>query len=107
MYLKQVATNSEELRITRIFSEPLLRGDPQNHCVPVLDTFTDDKDERTTYIVMPFLHPMNEPEFYSVGDVVDFVDQALEVCDFWYNYPHSDVLHRDWRSCIGTELLIG
>lgn len=82
VYLKLVRTNSEELKIAKIFSGPLLRGDPQNHCVPILDTFPDENDENITYIVMPFLHPMDEPEFYWVGDVVDFVDQALEVCNY-------------------------
>lgn len=81
VYLKLVRTDSEELKIARIFSGPLLCGDPQNHCVPILDTFPDEDDENVTYIVMPFLHPMDQPEFYWVSDVVDFVDQALEVCN--------------------------
>lgn len=82
MYLKQVRTDSEELKIAQMFSSPLIREDPRNHCVPVLDAFPDNEDETLTYIVMPYLHEMNQPDFYWVGDVVDFVDQVLEVRDF-------------------------
>lgn len=78
VYLKAVTTNSDELKIGKMFSQWPLRNLPQNHCVPILDSFPDIEGD-VTYMVMPFLHPMNEPPFYLVQDVVDFVDQVLEV----------------------------
>lgn len=92
VYLKQVRTDSEELKIAQMFSSPLIREDPRNHCVPVLDAFPDNEDETLTYIVMPYLHDMNQPDFYWVGDVVDFVDQVLEGLAFMHQHA---VAHRD------------
>ena len=31
---------------------------------------------------MPFLRPANDPPFETVGEIIDYVDQVLEV------YPH-------------------
>ena len=31
-------------------------------------------------MVMPYLRPFNDPEFRTIGEVVDFVSQTLEVC---------------------------
>ena len=52
---------------------------PDNHCVPVLDTFTDPLDPRRTLLVMPWLRPYDDPEFAVVGEVIDFADQMLKV----------------------------
>lgn len=30
-------------------------------------------------MVMPYLRPCNNPEFATLGDVVDFIDQTIEV----------------------------
>ena len=52
---------------------------PKNHCVSVLDHFEDTDDPSMSYMVMPFLRPIDHPAFETVRDVVDFVDQMLEV----------------------------
>ena len=57
-----------------------LRDDPRNHSVPILDTFQDDEDEKISYVVMPLLRLMDNPEFEAVGEIVGFADQILEVC---------------------------
>lgn len=59
-------------------SEELTR-DKRNHCVPVIEHFQDDEDADISYIVMPFLRPIDEPPFETVDNVIDFVDQILEV----------------------------
>ncbi len=28
---------------------------------------------------MPYLRPFNDPEFYNIGELVDFIDQTMEV----------------------------
>ncbi len=68
--------NSEEIRIAQYLSS--LR-DPQNHCVPVLDVFADPSDPQSLLLVMPYLRQFNDPNFSSVGEVIDFVDQTMEV----------------------------
>lgn len=73
--IKRVPTSSEELKIVQLFSQLHLRTDSRNHCVPILDSFADYGNESVSYMVTPFLRPMNNPPFDLVGDVVDFVDQ--------------------------------
>ena len=80
VYIKRVSTGGDEVTIATYFSQDALRDLPYNHCVPVLETLQDDLDPSISYIVMPYLRLMNDPEFTHVDDVVDFVDQTIEVC---------------------------
>ena len=82
VYIKRVPTGSDEEKIACMFSENDLHNDPRNHCVPILDLFKDDEDERISYMVMPFLRLANDPRLYHVNDVVEFIDQFLEVCSW-------------------------
>jgi len=76
VYIKEVKTGDQESRIASMLAAV---EDPANHSVPILDTFTDLADDTTSYIVMPFLRSSDNPTFETVGEVVDFVDQLLEV----------------------------
>ena len=82
VYIKKVPTDSEEIRIATFLSGDSLRTDTRNHCVPILDVFPDDEDASNSYMIMPLLRHIDNPEFETVDDVVDFVDQVLEVCIF-------------------------
>ena len=53
--------------------------DPTNHSVPIIDTFQDLVDKSKSYLVMPFLRLIDDPDFEVVEEVLDFVDQILEV----------------------------
>lgn len=77
--LKTVKTDSERLRIPIFFSSKELRDDPRNHCVPILDVLPDSENEDQSILVMPFLRKYNCPEFETVYNVTDYVDQMLEV----------------------------
>ena len=79
MYIKRVRTDSEELRIALFLSADELLQDPRNHCVPIIDHFEDELESGMTFMVMPFLLPINKPAFETVDNVIDFVDQILEV----------------------------
>ena len=68
-----------------------LRRDPRNHCVPIFDVFVDTRDPTISFIVMPFLLPIDRPEFDTVGSILKCIEQLLEVS------PRSIRL-------IGTEL---
>ena len=72
-------TGDSESRVAIMLSSEPLSRDPQNHCVPILDSFVDDEDESVSYIVMPFLRLVEEPPMETVGEFIDFVDQILEV----------------------------
>lgn len=54
--------------------------DPRNHCVRILDVLQDPLDPEKKIIVMPLLKLFNRPEFTTVGEVVAFLKQAIEVC---------------------------
>ena len=58
---------------------PPLSEDPNNHSVPVLDTFEDETNAGVSYIVMPLLRNFDSPPFESVEDVLEFSEQVLEV----------------------------
>lgn len=79
VYIKRVTTGDKESSIACMLSSESLRNDSRNHSVPILDVFVDDEDPGLSYLVMPFLRYFNSPEFQTVGEVVDFVGQVLEV----------------------------
>jgi len=79
VYIKKVATNDQESRLALMLSS---YQDSTNHSVPILDIFTDTQDDSISYIVMPFLRPVDEPPFYAVEEILDFADQILEVTTF-------------------------
>lgn len=76
VYIKQVVTGDEESRLTLMLNS---HEDPANHTVTILDTFVDTTDETISYLVMPFLRLFDEPPFESIGEILDFADQVLEV----------------------------
>ncbi|KZV68704.1 hypothetical protein PENSPDRAFT_609718 [Peniophora sp. CONT] len=92
VYIKCVNTGDLESQIACALSSDALRRDPRNHSVPIEDVFADDEDPSVSYLVMPFLRRMNSPEFETVGEVVDFVDQILEGLAFMHE---QGVAHRD------------
>ena len=92
VFFKMIATDSDEMRIASFFSQNERKDDQMNHCVPILDSFADEHDPDTSYIVMPLMRAVDEPPFQFVQDVIDFVDQMLEVSLF------SDVTNAHPRS---------
>jgi hypothetical protein len=81
--IKRIFKNSGELDILSYLSSSELLSDPQNHCVPVLDVIAvpgaakQESDE--ILLVKPLLRAYRTPPFETVGQFVDFVEQALEV----------------------------
>lgn len=108
--LKRVKTSSPEIDIASFLSSKELRNDPRNHCVPVLDVIVD-KDPSLSYIVMPFLRYIDDPDFDTVGSILECADQFLEVEHACFPSSHiSDVLMlflRGLHSCTSTMLHIG
>ena len=78
VYIKRVPTNGDELKIALMLNAEPLRQDPKNHCVPVLDHFQNPDDSETSYMVMPYLRQLEDPNMRLVDDIVSFVDQILE-----------------------------
>ena len=79
VYIKRVKTGDAESKIAMYLRSGSLARDPRNHAVPVLDYFQDDEDPTISYMVMPFLRPIDDPDFEVVDEVAEFVSQILEV----------------------------
>ncbi|KAI0765735.1 kinase-like domain-containing protein [Trametes elegans] len=66
--------------------------DPQNRCVPVHEILPDPFDPQLSLMVMPYLRPCNNPDFSTVGDVIEFINQTLEGLAFLHRHR---IAHRD------------
>ncbi|KAF8555578.1 hypothetical protein OG21DRAFT_1483816 [Imleria badia] len=93
VFIKRVdsRTHPNEVKIASRLGSVDNRKDKRNHCVPVLALFPDDRDPWYRYIVMPVLRPFNEPNFTSLGEVLDFVNQTLEGLVYMHE---QNVAHR-------------
>jgi hypothetical protein len=70
---------SDQVEIAQFLSSPPLSQDDNNHCVTIIDAFRDPV-LHVNYMVMPVLRTYDDPPFGTVGEVIDFVGQILEVC---------------------------
>ena len=80
--LKTVDTSVHpyEVEIGQHLMSERLAQDPRNHCVHILEALQDPLDPKKKIIVMPLLKLFNRPDFTTVGEVVAFMKQAIEVC---------------------------
>jgi serine/threonine protein kinase len=76
-YIPDPIRAARELEIITYLSQPNLRVDGRNHCIPVLDCFPHP--DQGIFIVMPWLQNFIETPLFGVSDVVDMLDQLLEV----------------------------
>ena len=77
--VKKVKRGSQEIANAKMLTTRKMLEDPMNHCVPILDHFSDTKDTDLEYIVMPLLRKFDDPAFYSIYEATDFIRQILEV----------------------------
>ena len=74
--IKATRNDTQEIHIARFLSE---QQSSENHCVSVLDVLQDNLEPHTALLIMPYLRPFNDPEFLSIGEVMEFIQQTLEV----------------------------
>lgn len=67
-----------QVQITQYFSTRRMTEDSRNHVVPLYDVFIDSITPHIQYMVMPVLRRFDDPEFVTVGEVVEFISQVLE-----------------------------
>ncbi|KAI0629610.1 kinase-like domain-containing protein [Trametes polyzona] len=87
--IKKVSKKTQELPVARFLASIT---DPRNHTVTIHEVLSDPFDPQLALLVMPFLRPCNNPEFATIGDVIDFIDQTIEGLVFMHEH---NVAHRD------------
>ena len=74
--IKSTRNDTQEIHIARYLTE---QQSPRNYCVPVLDVRQDPLEADMSLMFMPHLRRFNNPEFGTIGEVMDFIRQSLEV----------------------------
>lgn len=74
--IKTFPRNSQEVHIAQFLSNA---EDKMNHAVPVFAILPDPFDPQLSLMVMPYLRPCNDPEFGTIGEVIEFINQLVEV----------------------------
>ncbi|KAI0800218.1 kinase-like protein [Fomes fomentarius] len=87
--IKVTQNDKRELQITQFLSS--IR-ESQNHCIPIFQVLPDPLNSNLSLMVMPYLRPCNDPEFWTIGEVIDFIDQTVEGLAFLHK---QNVAHRD------------
>ncbi|KAI0629607.1 kinase-like domain-containing protein [Trametes polyzona] len=88
--IKSFFTDRQEMHIAQFLASV---QDSRNHTVPILEILPDPTDPQRALMVMPYLRPCNDPEFSTIGDVVEFLDQTIDGLVFMHahNIAHRDV----------------
>ncbi|KAJ7613816.1 hypothetical protein DFH06DRAFT_1274514 [Mycena polygramma] len=87
-----------EEEIHQSLTSPELLKEPKNHCVPLLRP--PDKPGYYVILVIKLLKQYDNPDFDTVGEVFDFLQQIFEGVQFMYK---RDVAHRD---CAANNIIM-
>ncbi|KAH8103579.1 kinase-like domain-containing protein [Cristinia sonorae] len=98
--MKVISRESNEFKIACMVSPTELTRNPNNHCVPILEVIPDPINTSNGILVMPYLHPCNDPKFETVEQLMDFIKQTLEGLCFLHS---QGVAHRD---CWTTNIMM-
>jgi hypothetical protein len=97
------ASNPHEIEIGQYLSSEELTRDDNNYCVPILEVLRPPTSPDCPILVMPLLKRNDQPRFDTVGEVVEFLRQYIEVKDDTkYGLPPRiyTLLSRGLRLCI-------
>ncbi|KZV79516.1 hypothetical protein EXIGLDRAFT_846440 [Exidia glandulosa HHB12029] len=89
----------DEIDIMRFLTSPEMLQDPDNHCVPLLTTFTNPDMPDGVFTVTPWLADLHGVPLENVNDVVDMMLQTLSGLAFLHRH---NVAHRD---CTGWNIM--
>ncbi|KAJ3001184.1 hypothetical protein NUW54_g6593 [Trametes sanguinea] len=87
--IKTIRKDTQEMPVMQFLSS--IRH-PHNHTVPLIQVLDDPYDPELLLMVMPYLRPCNNPDFATVGDAIQFINQTLEGLAFMHG---NRVAHRD------------
>ncbi|KAJ7684164.1 kinase-like domain-containing protein [Mycena polygramma] len=89
-----------EEEIHQSLTSPELLKDPKNHCVPLLDVLRPPDKPGYVILVIKLLKQYDNPDFDTVGEVLDFLQQIFEGVQFMHK---RDVAHRD---CAANNIMM-
>lgn len=93
--LKKVSAtvHPHEVDIGRFLCSEEVASHPENHCVPLWDVLEDPSEDKVLILVMPLLRSCNDPEFETIGEVVDFIRQLITVCQLFISvhFAYSNI----------------
>lgn len=69
----------DEIRTMEHLSEEPVGSDKRNHSVRAVDVLEHPTEETTRILVLPLLRDFDDPPFETVGEILDFIWQLLEV----------------------------
>ncbi|KAL0952421.1 hypothetical protein HGRIS_006694 [Hohenbuehelia grisea] len=81
-----------EGEIAQCFSTEEMRSDPQNHCVQIYDVLSVPGEDNQVLLVMPELRAFADPDFDTIGEILDFCRQLFEGVQFMHRHH---VAHRN------------
>ncbi|KAL0952420.1 hypothetical protein HGRIS_006693 [Hohenbuehelia grisea] len=73
------SVHPHEAEIAQFFSSGELRSKPQNHCVQIHDVLSVPGEDNEVVLVMPELRAFDDPEFDTIGEILEFFRQLFEV----------------------------
>ncbi|KIK54378.1 hypothetical protein GYMLUDRAFT_232052 [Collybiopsis luxurians FD-317 M1] len=83
---------STEERISALFSNDEHGSDPRNHCVRLLQILHIPGIDDETILVLPWMRNPKNPEFRTIGEVLQFVKEIFEGVQYMHQ---NNVAHRD------------
>ncbi|KAI0040925.1 hypothetical protein FA95DRAFT_1646111, partial [Auriscalpium vulgare] len=101
VFLKRLGDHKtpEEIETTKLFSSDEYRRNPNNHCLPLVETKRLE-ELSMTLVVLPRMRPYNNPRFRTFGEVVAFATQIIEGIEFMHE------LHIAHRDCTGQNIVL-
>lgn len=89
-----------EVEIMLYFCSESMATHPHNHAIPLYEVLELPEDPDKVIMVMPLLRRFNDPQFQTVGEVVEFFRQIFEGLHFMHQ---CHVAHRD---CMDLNIMM-
>lgn len=79
VFVKKIRTWTDELPVALYLSSDVMRSDPRNRAMPLVDVILLPDDDESALIVMPLLREFDTPPFARRMEVIEALRQFLQV----------------------------
>lgn len=100
VYMKKIWVKAElgsnEAEMNRLLGETSFASDPRNHCATyyeILEVPLSIEPKAVSLLVMPHLTSWHTPDFYTLGEAVEFIRQLFEGVQYLHSHhiAHNDI----------------